>query len=160
MRLDPVFVVAPPPTPPSMPTRRAFLVAGATFACGAAIGGACGYSIGAASAAQAQPADPATDELAPSGDLELDELRRLAVKAPIEELIEKRLVFLNCLFADYPRDAVLWRGAGRLCDAVLHSDVVPDRRVFSHALAQVIEKGDPKLTESLRPKIEELRQVK
>jgi hypothetical protein len=42
MRLDPIYLVAPKPNPPSMPTRRAFLVAGATFTLGAAVGGACG----------------------------------------------------------------------------------------------------------------------
>jgi hypothetical protein len=156
MRLDPIYVVAPTPPPPSMPTRRAFLLAGATFTLGAAVGGACGYSVGAAQAA----ATPPPEEVPASGDHELDELRRLAVKAPIEELIEKRLVFVNCLFADYPSDPILWRGAERLCNAVLEGQEMPQRRMFAVALAQVIEKGDPKLTSHLLHKTQALRLVK
>lgn len=162
MRLDPVFVVAPKPMPPAMPTRRAFLVAGATFTFGAAFGGACGYSIGAAGVAAAPDAPkdaPADPDLAPTGDSDLDELRRLAVKAPIEELIEKRLLFVSCLFGDYPKDPVMWKGAGRLCDAVLSPQPVPDRRVFARALAQVIERGDATLAAPLHPRVAELRRV-
>jgi len=159
MRLDPVFVVAPKPVPPTVPTRRAFLVAGATFVFGAAVGGACGYSAGVASVAPAKSADPADAELEPSGDLELDELRRLAVKAPIEELIEKRLVFLNCLSKDYPRDRILWIGVRRLGERVLTDSKVSGRRLFSHFLAQVIEQGEPTLTVSLMPLATDLRRI-
>lgn len=140
MRLDPVFLVAPKPTPPSMPTRRAFLVAGATFSFGVAIGGACGYSVGAARAAAAAPAGE--PELESSGDADLDELRRLAVKAPIEELIERRLTFLKCVSREYRRDPVLWTGVERLADAVESDASFPDRRLSARVIAQVMELAD------------------
>lgn len=158
MRLDPVFVVAPEPTAPTMPTRRAFLLAGATFTFGAAIGGACGYSAGAAQAAGS--AAPREEELTPSGDSDLDELRRLAVKAPIEELIERRLPFVNAVFADYPKDEILWRGVGRLCDVVLRDNSLPGRSSFSRALAQVIEKSEASGAKLLKDRIAELRAVR
>ena len=157
MRLEPVFLVAPRPKPPSMTTRRAFLLAGGTFAVGAAVGGACGYSIGAKAEAGAAEGDL---ELAPSGDVELDELRRLAVKAPISELVEKRLVFLNCVTKIYPKDLVLWRGVARLVDAVLSPEPFSDRRIFAKWIAQVIEAADPAMTKGLVPRLPELRKQK
>lgn len=142
MRLDPVYVVAPKPAPPSMPTRRAFLVAGSTFALGAAFGGACGYSLGVASASSDAPA--AEPDLEPSGDADLDELRRLAVKAPIEELVEKRLVFLSCVAKEYRSDITLWMGVRRLASAVQAQPTFPDRNITARLIAQTIELADPK----------------
>lgn len=152
MRLDPVFVVAPKPKPPTMPTRRAFVLAGATFTFGAVVGGACGYSVGAT-----RPAGE--EELAPSGDHELDELRRLAVKAPIEELVEKRMIFLNSFTKVYPEDPYLWKGAGRLAKATIAGHMFPDRRLFARFLAQIIEGSDPKYASEFRPLAVELRKV-
>jgi hypothetical protein len=152
MKLEPVFLVAPKPKPPSMPTRRAFLLAGATFTLGAVTGGACGYSIGAAAAVP-----PAAEEIPPSGDVELDELRRLAVKAPIEELVERRLTFTNSVFKDYPTDELLWRGVGRLCDAVLAGHAMADRRLFARFLAQMIQQGDQRVTKPLLGRVDQLR---
>lgn len=155
MRLDPVFVVAPKPKPPTMPTRRAFLLAGATFTFGAAVGGACGYSVGAERAV----GDAGEEDLASSGDHELDELRRLAVKAPIEELVEKRMIFLNSFTKVYPRDPYLWTGAGRLAKATIAGQPFSDRRLFARFLAQIIEGSDPKYAGELRPLAAELRKV-
>lgn len=155
MKLDPIFVVAPPSSPRSMPTRRAFLIAGSTFTLGTAVGGACGYSI--AAAASGSNGAAIEESLEPSGDFELDELRRLAVKAPIEELLEKRLVFVNSLTKDYPMDRVLWRGVDRLSAAVLGGQAITDRRLFCRFLAQVIEQGDPQLALPLMTRVRELR---
>jgi hypothetical protein len=159
MKLEPVYVVAQQRTQPSMPTRRAFLLAGATFTLGAAAGGACGYSLGAAGG-QPESARPGEEELPPSGDRELDELRRLAVRAPLAELIEKRLDFTFQTLRYYARDPVLWRGVGRLCDATLGEEPVPNRRVFAKALVQMIEKADPEMTRDLIGRVPALRQVK
>ena len=154
MRLDPIFVVAPVPPPPSMPTRRAFLLAGATFTLGTAVGGACGYSI----AAKQEAVE--TEELASSGDVELDELRRLAVKAPIAELVERRLVFLNSLTKDYRKDEVLWRGVDRLAAAVLVDLSFPDRRVSARLIAQVIDLADPPFQARYAESAKKLRAVR
>lgn len=151
MQLDPIYLLAPKPNPPSIPTRRAFLFAASTFALGSAVGGACGYTIAS------RPGPEPDAELEPSGDVELDELRRLAVKAPIAELVERRLVFLNSLSKDYRKDEVLWRGVERLCNAVLNDYPISDRRLFSRFMAQVIEQGDPTMTKSLMPRVGDLR---
>ncbi|MBL9075880.1 MAG: hypothetical protein JNL08_00165 [Planctomycetes bacterium] len=158
MRLDPVFVVAPEPTAPTMPTRRAFLLAGATFTFGAAIGGACGYSAGAAQAAGS--AAPREEELTPSGDSDLDELRRLAVKAPIEELIERRLVFLRSVGALYRRDDTLWRGVVRLSEAVRSRDGFPDRLIIARLIAQNIEQADADFARRFEALGREMRQIR
>src|SRR5262245_48568230 len=106
MRLEPVFLVAPKPKPPSIPTRRAFLFIGISFAAGSTIGTACGYTLGRASVS----GDPgAGGELPPSsGDADLDELRRLAIAAPIEELVERRNLFIMMRNRTYPDDRYLW----------------------------------------------------
>lgn len=140
MRIDEaVYLAAPKVKDAAMPTRRAFLIAGCTFSLGTAVGGACGYSLGAAAA----PSTPTVeDELKPSGDVELDELRRLAIKAPLEELVQKRRVFLESLTIDYRTDAILWRGVERLTTKLLEDESFPDRRIFAKFLAQTIEYSD------------------
>lgn len=159
MRLEPVLLVAQDAPPATMPTRRAFLFGGAMFATGLSLGGACGYAIGARRAEAAAPAG-ATDDFEKSGDADLDELRRLAVKAPIEELVKHRLLFVNATFADYPRDQVLWRGVRRLAEHVLAGGQVEDRRVFAAALAGVIERADLDMVRELRPLLPDLRRVR
>ncbi len=154
MKLDPIFLVAPKPAVPSMPTRRAFLLAGTTFALGTGLGGACGYAI----AAKAEPV--VEEELKPSGDVDLDELRRLAVKAPIEELVGQRMLFLNLMSTDYRKDVVLWRGFERLCDAIERDPTFPDRRSIANVLAQTIDLGDPGFRQRFNVRVKELRSIK
>ena len=171
MRLDPVYVVAPRPASQSMSTRRAFLFASGTFAFGATLGGACGYAVGASAAPPVEPAaeppttqpstEPALDEpLKPSGDVELDELRRLAVKAPIDELIKNRVAFLTLLGRRYPSDEVLWRGVQRLADEVLKRSDYPSRRIAAMSIAQVVENGHPRLKQLVGDKLQGLRAIK
>lgn len=159
MRLDPVLLVAQDKPPATMPTRRAFLFGGAIFATGLSLGGACGYAIGS-QRAEADGPVPADDDFEKSGDADLDELRRLAVKAPIEELVKHRLLFVNATFADYPRDQVLWRGVRRLTEHLLSGGQMDDRRVFAAALAGVIERADLDLVRDLRPLLPDLRRVR
>jgi len=158
MRLEPVYLVAPKQKPPSIPTRRAFLLAGGTFAVGLGLGSACGYAMGSGRGDAADAS--ASPELVPSGDADLDELRRLAVKAPIEELVAKRFDFLSHLYKTYTEDEIAWQGVGRLAEAALSNTGFPDRRMFSHWLAQVIE-GSKSTVRQLNDKhVEQLRQVK
>ena len=156
MRLDPVYLVAPLPKPPTMPTRRAFLLAGGTLAVGATLGGACGYSIGARSSEAAG----AAGEMTSSGDVELDELRRLAVKAPIEELVAQRMYFANTLVDRYREDVVLWSGIGRLSDALVSDQQFRDRRVFARFLTQLIEIGPKSATKDVIGRCDALRAIK
>jgi hypothetical protein len=170
MRLDPVFLVEPKPAAASIPTRRAFLVAGGTFAFGLSIGGACGYAMGAASAngagggtgSEQEKEAPAaqSEELKPSGDVDLDELRRLAVKAPIEELLEYRIPFLREFSLRYRNDEMLWRGVGRIADAVIARPDYPNRLIAATAIAQVIEFGEPGLQRLLGAKVRILRSLR
>lgn len=159
MRLDAVYVLAPKKTPPSVPTRRAFLLTGGAFAVGATLGGACGYSLGMAGGA---PGVGAETELPPSGDASLDEMRRLAVKAPLEELIEKRHMFLmDVPVGAHRTDAIVWRGVERLCDALLVQPEFPDRRATARILLQVIDNCPLEdVRKRLDPKLGSLRKVR
>lgn len=156
MRLDAVYLVAPVPKPPSVPTRRAFLVAGATFCAGLGLGGACGYAVGVG-----RGAGPAGEEELPTtGNAELDELRRLAVQAPIEELVEKWLYFLDSFAQHYRRDEVLPRGVARLADHVLATPGLPQRRAFATAIAQVIELAEASVQDELSSRAVALRKLR
>ena len=159
MKLDPVFLVAPVPSHATMPSRRAFLIAGCTFTLGTAIGGACGYSLGARSTTSASDGTSGED-LKPTGDADLDELRRLAVKAPIEELLQHRMTFVGCLVAEYPDDAFLWRGADRLCEAVVDGVRIEQRQVFALVLKETIEGSKSQHAAPLQKWVPELRLVK
>ncbi len=131
-----------------MPTRRAFLLAGSTFVVGACVGGAAVHAMHA----------PATEEQAPTGNAELDELRRLAVKAPIDELLRKGPPFMMALTTTYPGDAILWRGVGRMSDAMVAGTDV-DRKLVG-AVIDAIKFLKPPETLGLQarlPKLQELR---
>jgi len=154
MRLDPVLLAAPSGPPALVPTRRAFMLGGTLFAAGLSLGGACGYAIGSRRTEGGEEVEVST------GDADLDELRRLAVKAPIEELVKHRLVFVNATFADYPKDATLWKGIGRLAEFVLSDFAMDDRRKFAAALAGVIEQADIVVSRDLRQLAPKLRRVR
>ena len=148
--------------PSTMSIQRVFLMAGVTFVVGSAAGGLFGYSAGAAAetSAVAAPAVAPAPQLPSTGDADLDELRRLAVKAPIEELLEQRLVFLANMSREYRGDQILWRGFDRLVEVVLHGEGVSDDRLLGRLLAQIIEFGDPDFRTPRLPLAPRLRQVK
>jgi hypothetical protein len=159
MRLDEAVFVLARPKVPSMPTRRAFVIAGCTFAAGMLVGGACGYSAGVAAGAETPPGEPSAVELPKSGDAELDALRALAVQAPIEELLANWMLFMTVMANSYRGDPVLWQGIDRMCAAVTSGTVADGRRIAS-GLRGMIERGDAKLAASRShwlPRLAEVR---
>lgn len=122
MRIDPVYLVAPKPSPTPPPTRRAFLAIGTTFGIGSLVGGACGYSVGTHRDASDPPtaaitpppsvADP--EAVPPTNDATLLALRRMAVEAPIADLVANWNPWFMEFSFDYTKDPVLWRGMDRL----------------------------------------------
>jgi hypothetical protein len=157
MHLKPVYLLAPKPEPPTVPSRRAFMIAGGTFLAGAALGGACGYAAGS-SAVKSDPDNPSTP--ASSGNAELDELRRLALKAPIEELTERWLFFIDVFATDYRNDEYLPAGIERLAKHVTTNPGVPQRLALAQSLVQAIELGEKSLRERAGHLIPELRKVR
>lgn len=113
MRLEPVYIPGPetPTAPVPAPTRRAFLAGGGLFALGTLVGGACGYTVGATAGRTAAGEGDARPS---SGDARLDALRRLAVDAPIEELVSKWNPWFGQFDFEYRTDPVLWKGMDRL----------------------------------------------
>lgn len=157
MKLEPVYLLAPKPKPPSIPSRRAFLIAGGTFLAGVGLGGACGYAVGVGGSGEVDNGEGA---LKPTGDPLLDELRRLAVKAPIDELMEKHMPFLDHLTSKYAADSTLWGGVERICQEVISNPRIASRRSVAGWLATVISRGDPALTGDLRNHVVELKRLK
>lgn len=161
MRLEPVLLVAqdPPPTPPA--TRRAFVFGAAVFATGLSLGGACGYAIGARRV-EGDAAAPVNgqEELKPSGDADLDELRRLAVKAPIEELVKHDMLFMRSAAIVYKNDDVLWRGIRRLAERVCDRADYPNRRASAGVILQAIEGAPAERRKSFADILADLRLAK
>ncbi|MCA8950757.1 MAG: hypothetical protein KDE27_14740 [Planctomycetes bacterium] len=158
MKLDPVFLLAPLPPEPRgkvMSTRRAFLLAGGMFAAGTAIGGACGYSLGAASAGADAPGGG--DDWEPSDDAELEELRRLAVKAPMEELLQKGVLLVTLRSQHYRDDPILWRGVARIANALAHDPEIKSTPTFFSLIIQQIENGAPPTDMKLNELVPALR---
>jgi hypothetical protein len=166
MRLDQACFVLAKPKVPSMPTRRAFLIAGGMFVAGGALGGACGYSAGhsagvaTGAGGQGSPAPAGEIKLEPSGDAELDALRRLAVQAPIDELFANWLTFMQLRVSPYGKDQVLWHGIERMTIEVVNN---PARRVdpmLVGLLVGAIDGPNRPSAPSLREHLPKLRERK
>jgi len=158
MHLDPVYVVKPLPAP-KVASRRGFLALASSFAAGALIGGACGYSIGTSNA-PASGAAATGGDLPSSGDVELDELRWLAVKAPIEKLVEKNALIIMRLYRDYPNELYLWQGIDRLCRTVLAGERPKDQFLIASQLVPLIERRHPPAALKLEKYLPALRAIK
>jgi hypothetical protein len=150
MHIEPVFLVAPRHQPAW--TRRGFLLAGVSFAGGASLGSACGFAVGAR---QSAAASPVTAE--PTGDAELDQLRRLAASGSDAELVQHRLLFVASTFSHYATDPTLWHGVTRLADLAVGDASFPDRAMFARALAGVIERADTPHASLARQRLVTLR---
>jgi len=164
MRIDPVFLVAPKPAPKAVPTRRAFLMAGGAFAFGSMIGGACGYSLGVAQGApvEATAEKGGGEELGSSGDAQLDELRRLAVKAPIEEFVAKWNPWWGEFDFTYTSDPVLWKGLNRLAAWAIHQPERAERQMLTGLIsaAQKDTRPEKENLSQFRRQLEEIRAKK
>jgi hypothetical protein len=155
MRLDPVYLVAPKKKPPSIPTRRAFLIAGGTFLAGAAAGGACGYSSGSANVGANKSGLPP-----PSGDAELDELRRLALEAPIKELAGRWLYFGDVFSKSYRDDQFLPKGIDRLIDHLVATPKFDRRKVAAQFMRDIIIRGEPKFRKDMEHRLMDLSTIR
>ena len=95
----------------------------------------------------------------PTGDSQLDELRRLAVQAPDHELFSKALTFLDLLREHYSTDAALWHGAERIGKGILNDQKFQSRRGLAKWLCQVIRRNDPTMSPLLQKLLPELEKV-
>ncbi len=167
MRLDTACLVAPKPKVPSMPTRRAFLLAGAMFGVGSMIGGACGYALGATDTTSGDSKQETQIDvsagLEPTGDSNLDFLRRLALQAPIEDLEAQSPLFLEGIRI-HVGDRYLWHGMNRMADRFLARQHTKWPRLAHRVFLQTIRAADeaslPDNGLSLKRKLPELDRVK
>jgi hypothetical protein len=156
MKLEPVYLVVPNPKPASLPNRRAFLIAGGTFLAGIGLGGACGYAAGS----RRLPHEGKPTLPAPSGNAELDELRRLALVAPIEELTRRWPQFTDAFGTRYRTDEYLPTGIERLVEQVLADASLPQRRTLARVLAQTIQLGEEPVQARLGDRVAALQRVR
>jgi hypothetical protein len=154
MRLDGAVYVLAKPTPPSMPSRRAFVLAGCAFTAGIVTGGACGYSAGVLAGAP-----PSSADTPPAIDSEHDEFRQVA-RGPIEELMAVHLPFVNHARSVYADDPVMWEGVARIVDALISGYEVENRRASARWIAQVIEQSNSEHARRLLRSLEALRKIK
>jgi hypothetical protein len=154
MRIDPVYLLSPRP----MHTRRAFLFAvGGAFAGGVVVGGLGGFAIGNGRAAAA----PLPDAAPPlPGNQELEELRRLAVQAPIEELAGNWREFLERRDTAYAEDAVLLVGLVRLAEYLVSNPSAPNRRRVVQFLKPSIGTGRARSHARLQELLAELEKIR
>ena len=152
MRLEPVQLVAPEPSPSTMASRRAFLIAGGTFFAGLGLGGSIGLAAPATSVAPRQRQLPEHDEL-------LSELRDLATNGSIDELIGERYKLLHFVQARFHGDQTLLQGVNRLARACLSMPSYPERMASARSLANVIDKSTLADT-SMRDIARRLRQLR
>ncbi|MFK7742289.1 MAG: hypothetical protein AB8H80_18390 [Planctomycetota bacterium] len=78
-----------------------------------------------------------------SGDAELDELRRLALEAPIEELAHNWLYFLDSFGKSYRTDEYLPSGLGRFARHILKTPNLPERAMKRAATLPCIRFAEP-----------------
>ena len=161
MATDPGHLV-PPRAAPMVASRRGFVGVALSFVAGGVLGAAGGYSIARAVASSVlSPAVPTTgDDLPLSGDSELDELRWLAVRAPIETLTERSAVLIVRLYRDYPNDPYLWQGIGRLCRTVVAGEQPASQVLIAIQLVPLIEHCHPPTSLGLEQYLPALRGIK
>ncbi len=136
MRLDPVYLVAPAPEPPKV-TRRAAILAciGTAVSC---------LAIGFGSASVLSRQSGRSNKLpGEAEDANLSWALELQ-RGPQADLIEHHRFFLAVVELDEPHRERLWRGVGRLVEAVsLASDLeVDNRRSLARLLLPVIRRPD------------------
>lgn len=154
MRIEPVYLVSPPARASQPPTRRAFLLAGAAFAGGTLVGGACGYTVGVQLAAPAEPTKPL--------DVRLQKLRRLATDAPIDELVANSSDWFTWFESAYPDDEVLWKGVDRIAEWALANESKVEEQLAVRLLGMSYgdKRGDLSFLISNRSKLVALRRTK
>lgn len=131
MEVEPVYVVVADAST-NAPSRRSFLAAGLAFACGGALGSTSGFVAAQWSSAGAKSG--ARDE-------ELERLRRLAVLAPVDELLDEGWTFLARLGCDYREDPDLWRGFERLAARITEPGADPRYRELAMFAREVLSRS-------------------
>lgn len=171
MRLDSACIVAPAPKVDVAPTRRGFLFTAGVFVAGASFGGACGYAAGVSASGEASSgggsAEPQLDlaaGLKPTGDADLDTLRRWALQEPIDELEKNIPIFIEQVQSVYLEDTWLWHGMGRLAQRAVSGHHVKWPRATKQALIQAIEDMDLKRAPAnallLRQRLPDLKRLR
>jgi hypothetical protein len=148
MKLEPVYLLAPKPAPKSMPTRRAWLLAGCAFAAGVVGGSACQSWFGVGKPETPPQIDPMRDWLQ----------KVCADSTPIEQLLQYRL----SLYMQLPKwsdDALLWRGIDRLVAIVMSKADLADRKRVALELLLFLENADLPDDAAGRWDLESLRRI-
>ncbi|MBK8100681.1 MAG: hypothetical protein IPK26_26635 [Planctomycetes bacterium] len=144
MKIDPVWLVQP------RADRRVFLMAAGAFV----LGGAGGYGLRVLQ----EPGTPVPQKPEKTGNPELDELRRLAVEAPIEELSTRYVEFVTRRGRAFAEDEVLVVGLRRLVRHVLATQL-PDRGLRARFLLRDLGVGRASRDAELQSMVPQLQAV-
>lgn len=150
MRLDAVYVLAPKPKPPSMPTRRAMLITGACSLAAAATGFSAGWiargtTVDARSGADEQPTEDALQRIRWA--------EALAAESTGRELLDHLPAFGSVLHeaATLGLDSsLLWEGVRRAAAALLADERSDSRAVRARAILSLLDLRSDDALEALR----------
>lgn len=151
MRLDAVFVLAPKPKPPSIPTRRAFLVAGCCSA-GALVAG---FGAGWLARGRFEPRTAA----GPEQDARLQWALALARTGDPETLLEELpgyVAVVHEAVANGKDSELLWQGVRTGAEALLVRGHPDGSRARAEVLLGVIALGVDPALESMRERLSRL----
>jgi hypothetical protein len=153
MKLEPVYRVGPPPTPKTVASRRAFLLA----SCAAVGGGIAGVASGFLLRAPAPTTANQKDQ--PPEDKRLVWLREQCDDStPIETLLRHRVVLMQYL-RDFQEDPMIWHGIERLGREIVGNRDLPDRRRLALELSGFLEHAPTAIGFDARLLLSELRSV-
>jgi hypothetical protein len=96
----------------------------------------------------------------PSGDAELDELRRLALEAPIKELAGRWLYFGDVFSKSYRDDQFLPKGIDRLIDHLVATPKFDRRKVAAQFMRDIIIRGEPKFRKDMEHRLMDLSTIR
>jgi hypothetical protein len=117
-------------------SRRSFLATGFAFAFGGAVGSTGGFA-----AARATAGPEPTER-----DADLVRLQRLAIEAPVEELVENGWEYLAKLGSDYREDETLWHGFERIAARVTEPSSDARSRELALLAAAVLSRASDAAT--------------
>lgn len=157
MKIEPVYVVAPVPSGPSMPTRRALLLAAFGTAAGLAAGFTGGWVFRGAPPSERDESPPRQPEVL---DPRLKHALELAKpETPMERLLAEQMLLVSVIHethsagTPYPQ---LWAPVARIAERVASDPTLSDRRLRARTLLGLLRLPHPRSLEQYSAALQEV----